>query len=103
MFAKEIEGNGGEYMLFVFVGSIYYLVLCSIGVFVFRFILRRLPGKELRIGFIAVSSIAMLAVHGIPGWFVMLVGTTLTVVTYRAEVKNANNARALEQFDTHGA
>lgn len=102
-FAKEIARGGMDYVVVGLGGGILFPFLWIFGMHLFNFILRRLAGKELRIGFIVIGAAAILAWHGMPGWFAIGVGIFLTVSIYRTEAKKWNDDHALEQFDTHGS
>jgi hypothetical protein len=101
-FYADALRKGGEHLFSLLGGVFVFPFLICVTVLLFGFIISKLPDGTPRGTFVAVCAIAILAWHGIPGWFAVVFGVVMIVSIHHSVSKDWRNARALEEFDTHG-
>lgn len=101
-FYADALSKGGEHLFSLLGGVFVFPFLMCVTVLLFGFIITKLADGKPRVVFVAVCAIAILAWHGIPGWFAVVFGIVMIVSINHSVTKEWQNARALEEFDAHG-
>ncbi len=99
IYASQIKKAGMFYVEILFSVWVVFPLLMLAGYLILKTVIQQIDSSEIRTAILALCASAIMAWHGMPGWFAMLCGAGIIASIYSVQIKTWNDAVALERFD----